>query len=239
MSAPSTTPADSAAALPPTWPAIPPLENGDRLSRAEFERRYVAMPNLKKAELIEGVVYMPSPVRFDRHGEQHLSLICWAGTYMAFTKGVRAADNASARLNEENEPQPDVSLFIESASDSMAHVDDEGYLAGSPDMLGEVASSSVSIDLGAKFRAYRAAGVREYIVWRVLDNALDWFVLRGTDYVRLVPGSDGILRSERLPGLWLDSAALLGGNLPRVLEVVHQGLQSPEHAQFVAKPRPA
>src|ERR1700722_15305371 len=100
---------------------IPPLETGDRLSRAEFERRYDAMPNLKKAELIEGVVYMPSPVRFDRHGEQHVSLICWAGTYVAYPKGVRAADNASARLNEENEPQPDVSLFIDSASDSRAH----------------------------------------------------------------------------------------------------------------------
>ncbi len=30
--------------------SIPPLENGDRLNRDEFEQRYEAMPSLKKAE---------------------------------------------------------------------------------------------------------------------------------------------------------------------------------------------
>ena len=50
---------------------IPPLENGDRLSLAEFERRYENMPSLKKAELIKGVVLMGSPVRFVQHGRPH------------------------------------------------------------------------------------------------------------------------------------------------------------------------
>ena len=237
MAAPPTIP--GSAALPEPNPAIPPLENGDRLTRAEFERRYDAMPHLKKAELIDGVVYMPSPVRFDRHAEQHGQLVTWAGYYVAFTPGVRSGDNASTRLNEQNEPQPDLAMFVDSATLSVAQVDSEGYLAGSPDLLGEVAASSVSIDLGAKFQAYRGAGVREYIVWRVLDKALDWYILRGSDYMLLEPGSDGILRSGVFPGLWLDRAAMLGGNLARVLEVLQQGLQSPEHAAFVAKIRPA
>jgi hypothetical protein len=236
MAASSTKPT---ARLPQPRPVIPPLENGDRLSRAEFERRYHAMPDLKNAELIGGVVHMPSPVRFDRHAEQHGWLVGWSFTYAAFTKGVRLGDNASTRLTEADEPQPDVALFADAASHSLARVDDEGYLAGSPDLLGEVAASSVSIDLGSKFEAYRAAGVREYIVWRVLDRALDWFVLRGDNYVPLLPGPDGILRSEVFPGLWLDSAALLQGDLPRVIEVLQLGLQSPEHSEFVVKLRPA
>ena len=45
---------------PPKQVRIPPLENGDRLTVAEFERRYEAMPELKKAELINGVVHIPS-----------------------------------------------------------------------------------------------------------------------------------------------------------------------------------
>jgi hypothetical protein len=44
---------------------IPPLENGDWLSRGEFERRFNAMPGLKRAELIEGVVHLPSPIAFN------------------------------------------------------------------------------------------------------------------------------------------------------------------------------
>lgn len=60
---------------------IPPLENGDRLSRAEFERRYQAMPQVKRAELIEGVVYMASPLRLKSHGEPHGDLIGWLWTF--------------------------------------------------------------------------------------------------------------------------------------------------------------
>src|SRR5262245_50632332 len=87
---------------------IPPLEAGDRLSRAEFERRYEAMPHLKKAELIEGVVYVPSPVGLHQHAEPHFELITWLGLYKWATAGVRGADNATTRLDLDNEPQPDV-----------------------------------------------------------------------------------------------------------------------------------
>src|SRR5712692_7821480 len=67
---------------------VPLLENGDVLTRVEFERRYEAMPHLKKAELIEGVVYVPSPVRHTFHGHPHTHLIGWLVHYEAATPGI-------------------------------------------------------------------------------------------------------------------------------------------------------
>jgi Putative restriction endonuclease len=192
------------------------------------------MPHLNKAELIDGVVHMPSPVRFDCHAEQHAWLVCWSATYVSLTPGVRVGDNASTRLNPRSEPQPDLALFVDAGNRAQARVDSEGYLAGAPDLVGEVSASSASIDLGSKLEVYRATGVHEYIVWRVLDGAVDWLVLRNNAYELLAAGGDGLLRSEALPGLWLDAKALLAGNLQRVLEALHLGIKSPEHAAFVA-----
>jgi len=221
----------------PTPVRIPPLENGDTLTRVEFERRYNAMPRVNKAELIEGVVYMPSPVRFDRHGSQHLGLNTWLGAYQAFTPGVRGADNATVRLDNDNEPQPDSFLLILPDHGGQVHISEDGYIEGSPELVGEVSASSASIDLNAKLRAYERNGVREYIVWRVFDEVIDWFVLRERHFVPLTPGVDGILRSEEFPGLWLDSAAFLRLDLATVLRVRQQGLDSPEHAAFVERLR--
>jgi Uma2 family endonuclease len=218
--------------------AIPPLENGDTLTRAEFERRYEAMPHLKKAELIEGVVYVPSPVRHSYHGHQHTHLISWLGYYEAHTPGVEASDNVTVRLDLDNEPQPDALLFIDPACGGHALIDADGYIEGAPELVAEVASSSASYDLHAKLRVYRRNGVREYIVWRVLDRELDWFVLRAGQYERLPLDTEGLYRSEIFPGLWLDPAALLRGDLATVLAVVQRGLASPEHAAFAARLRP-
>ncbi len=79
----------------PARAIIPPLEAGDHLTRREFERRYQAMPHIKKAELIEGVVYMPPPVRFGGHGEPHFMMIGWLFNYCAGTPGLRTGDNAT------------------------------------------------------------------------------------------------------------------------------------------------
>lgn len=212
---------------------IPPLENGDRLTRAEFERRYEAMPHLKKAELLKGIVYMPSPVRMNRHAEPQFRLITWLGWYELATPGLRGGDNATARLGPEDEPQPDALLMIPRELGGQAMVDADGYLSGAPELAAEVAASSVSYDLHIKFDVYREHGVREYIVWRVQDRAVDWYVLRGDRYERLPAGSDGILRSEVFPGLWLDPEALIARDGPRLIAVLQEGLASPEHAAFV------
>src|SRR5712692_1524440 len=111
----------------PATATIPPLENGDRLTRAEFERRYDAMPHLKKAELLEGVVYVPPPVSFDEHGGPHFDLITWLGLYRIATPGVRGGDNASLRLDLDNEPQPDAFLLVLPTHGGQARLSKDGY----------------------------------------------------------------------------------------------------------------
>ena len=189
--------------------AIPPLKEGDRLTRDEFERRYDAMSNLRKAELIEEVVHVPSPVRQRRHSAPHFSLIGWLFNYRARTPGLEGGDNPSVRLDLGSIPQPDCLLFISPEYGGQAKIDEDDYLNGGPDLVAEVAASSASYDVSDKLDVYQRHGVREYIVWRVLDREIDWFVLRQGRFEKLSPGHDGILRSAIFPGLWLDPDALL------------------------------
>jgi Uma2 family endonuclease len=210
--------------------AIPPLENGDRLSRAEFERRYQAMPHIKKAELIEGVAYMASPLRIRSHGEPHGDLIGWLWNYKAATPSVVLGIEPTVRLDRDNEPQPDAVLFVPGRQ---ATIDADDYIAGAPELVIEVAASSVAIDLSDKKRAYRRNGVQEYIVWRTLENQLDWFILEADDYQSLPIDSQGILRSLIFPGLWLAREALVSGDLATVLSVLQAGLNTSEHQEFV------
>ncbi|MBW4523203.1 MAG: Uma2 family endonuclease [Scytolyngbya sp. HA4215-MV1] len=211
---------------------IPPLESGDRLSRAEFERRYHAMPHLKKAELIEGVVYVASPLRAQAHGSPHAHIICWLATYEAASPGVRCYDNPTVRLDGDNEPQPDAVLRLEQNGRSSISEDD--YIEGSPELIVEVTASSASYDLHDKLRVYRRNGVQEYVVWRTYSQQIDWFYLQDGEYQSLTDGEQGIFCSRQFPGLWLASEALLSGNLGEVLRVLGQGIDSPEHEGFVA-----
>ena len=213
---------------------IAELRAGDRLTRAEFERRYEAMPHVKKAELIEGVVYMPSPVSAEDHGEPHFDFITWLGVYRAHTPGVRGGDNSSLRLDLDNEPQPDGYLRLLPQCGGQAKVV-QGYLEGAPELIAEVAASSASYDLHDKWNAYRRNGVREYISWRVWDQAVDWLVLSEGRYVPLPRAANGIYKSQVFPGLWLDPAAVTSGDAAKVLHVLQHGLNSAEHADFVQR----
>jgi Uma2 family endonuclease len=215
----------------------PPLENGDRLTRPEFERRYEAMPRLKKAELIDGVVYVPSPVRSEQHGEPDSDLGAWLAVYRAATPGTRSASNTTVRLDLDTEVQPDVLLRLEQGGRSRLGAD--GYVEGAPELVVEIAASSASYDLHDKLRVYRRNGVQEYVVWRVLDGELDWFVLREGTYHRLESDPAGIVRSTLFPGLWLAVPALLARDLAAVLATLQAGLTSPEHAAFLERLRAA
>ena len=175
---------------------------------------------------------MPSPVSHI-HANSHATLIGWLVCFQAGTPGVHVSDNGTVRLDLDNEPQPDAALFIDPARGGQARLSQDGYIEGPPELIAEVAASNVSIDLHAKFNVYRRNGVREYLVWRVRERAIDWFVLRGSQYERLEPDPQGLLRSQVFPGLWLDPTRLLAGELARVLQVLQQGLSSPEHAAFV------
>ena len=171
---------------------------------------------------------MPSPVSTEGHVSPQADPATVLRLYRAYTPGVQVADNATVRLDSDNEPQPDVSLRIVDERVGRSRLED-GYIIGALELVAEVAASSASYDLHDKMHALRRNGVREYLVWRVLDSAIDWFVLCGGAYRRL-PLVDGQYRSEGFPGLWLEPAALLAPDLPRVLEVLQAGLASDEHA---------
>jgi Uma2 family endonuclease len=212
---------------------VPPLEPGDRLTRAEFERRWEAMPNLKRAELIEGVVYMAAAVRYRQHGRPNRWVTRLLVTYEGRTPGVAGADNVSIRMDLDNMPQPDSLLFIEPPHSRLIAIGDDGHLVGAPELIVEIASSSASYDLGAKLHAYRRNGVPEYVVWRVLDGEFDWFVLHEGEFRRQVIEDEGIVRSTQFPGLWLDTRALLDDKIADAFETLERGLKTPEHAAFI------
>lgn len=212
-----------------------PLFAGDRLARAEFERRYHAHPEIKKAELIEGVVYMPSPVMYQRHGAPHLHLGGWVSTYVAATPGVQGADNATVRLDNQNEPQPDLLLRLGRAMGGRSFIGPDDYVEGAPELIIEIAATSASYDMHDKKLVYARNGVREYLVALTYEQRVVWFVLHEGEYEELQAGADGILRSEVFPGLWLQPSALWAENLATLLAVVQQGLASEEHCDFVAR----
>jgi Uma2 family endonuclease len=193
------------------------LESGDRLTREEFHRRYLERPDIKKAELVEGVVYVASPVRYDRHAQPHFMIVGWLAGYVGLHPSVLpGGDNATVYLDGINEVQPDAFLWRPDEPGGPRQTED-GYIVGPPQLVVEVAASSVSYDLHDKLEAYRRNGVREYVVWRVLDGAIDWLRLAEGAYVRIEPDAEGIVESEQFPGLRLDMPRMLAGDLPAVL----------------------
>ncbi|MGL4555033.1 MAG: Uma2 family endonuclease [Gemmataceae bacterium] len=222
-------------------PRIPRLCNGDRLNADEFLRRYEAMPGVK-AQLIGGIVYitsplaeedvcMASPLRAEHHGDPHAEVMGWLWLYKSATPGVQPSVAATVRLADESVSEPDASLRVVRGGRTRV---EGGYIVGGPELAVEIAASSVNIDRNAKLEDYRANGVQEYFIWRFADGEIDWFRLDGGRYEPLA-ADGGVLKSAVFPGLWLDPAALLGGDTARVEAVLRQGLATPEHAAFVAR----
>jgi Uma2 family endonuclease len=200
--------------------AMPRLETGDRLTRAEFHRRYEARPDIRRAELIDGVVYVASPTRFDQHDELTSWMVSWAAAYAARHPDVRSGNSASLFLGENDEVQPDAFLFLSGSSRAGARPNEEGCIEGAPQLVVEVAASSAYYDLHTKLGLYRRSGVLEYVVWRVLDDAIDWFRLQDGEYVRVEPDENGMLESAIFPGLRLPVAAMIAGDMTSVFEAL-------------------
>ncbi len=137
---------------------FPPLESGDRLTSAEFESRYEVMPDCKKAELIEGAVYLGSPVSIGQHGSPHSMLIWWLVTYQVATPGTQVGDNNTVRLDVDNEPQPDAFLRVLPEYGGQSRTSEDGYMGGTPELIAEVAATSASIDLHEKVKALDGVG---------------------------------------------------------------------------------
>jgi Uma2 family endonuclease len=213
-------------------PSLPPLENGDRLTQAEFHRRYQAYPDDVKFELIGGIVYMASPV-LRLHGTYHLQLGLAFGHYASRTAGVEAGDNATTILGEESEPQPDLTLRLLREYGGRSRLNARQYVVGPPELLAEVAHSTVAIDMHQKRIDYQLAGVLEYLVLCLEEQEIYWFHFKSRRSI--MPDARGIYRSRVFPGLWIDGPALLARDSARLIEVVQQGLVSPEHARFVKR----
>jgi Uma2 family endonuclease len=190
------------------------LESGDRLTQAEFHRRYLASTRIKRAELVEGVVYVTGRVTA-MHGEAHAAAIGWLGNYWSRHPDLHLMTAGTVILDVDNEVQPDAFLWREEPGGP--HLNADGYVQGAPQLVVEAALSSASYDLHDKLRAYERNGVREYVVWRVADGAIDWFRLGEGAYERVEPDAAGLIESTTFPGLRLHVAKMLGGDLAGVL----------------------
>jgi len=198
---------------------ISPLRAGDCLTRDEFERRYEAS-DVSLAELIDGIVYMPSPATH-RHADPHTLMILWVRHYAAYTDHVEALAKATVRLDYDNEIQPDV--LVRRTEQGTSHIDEDDYVSGPPELIAEIAYSSASYDLHQKKDVCRRHGVREYLVWTVEDNVFSWFVLEEGRYGEI---SSDVTESVTFPGLVLDRAALLRGDDRQVLATLQEGLDA-------------
>jgi Uma2 family endonuclease len=218
---------------PAAFVSSPPLLEGDSLTSEEFLRRWEEIPDLKYAELIDGIVYMPSPVSLG-HQDFQLFLGAWLSFYALATPGCRPGSEGTWLMGENQVPQPDIALRILPEYGGQSRV--EGlYAAGAPELIVEVAVSSWSRDFGAKKRLYERAGVREYVIAVPRTRELVGFLLTPGGFRPLETDSDGVLRCGYFPGLWLDMKALWDLDLARMNAVLQQGLATPEHADFAAQ----
>ncbi len=214
----------------PTSPVVarlPQLRPGDHLGLAEFDRRYARAPETWIAELIEGVVYMPSPVT-DLHSLPHADLGMWASVYAHHTPGVVALSNQSVRPGGDNEVQPDV--LLRRVSGGTSRRTEDGYIEGPPELVCEVSYTSASYDLHVKKALYERVGVHEYLVWRVEDEAIDWWALENGRYAPIAAMEDGVIESRVCPGLRLNVTAMLGRDGLSVLATLNAGIAAREAA---------
>jgi Uma2 family endonuclease len=212
---------------------LPPLVAGQRLDRATFHERYEAMPPGTKAELVGGVVYMPSPLGYE-HGERDQELGYWLGHYKARTRGVRAAHNATTQFDDYGEPQPDIQLRIPEELHGQSRIIG-GYVVGPPELIVEVSKTTRKYDLVDKKADYERAGVAEYLFVGLDPQEVRWFVRRGRRFEEMPPDAEGVYRSTVFPGLWLDCRAFFADDTEALIATLERGLATPEHAAFVAR----
>ena len=201
-------------------PAVetPPLCNGDNLTREEFERLWDLHPEIKHAELINGIVHLELSVS-PEHATKHVVAVCWLGTYWAGRPGMEAGDNGTVRFADGNDMQPDAVLRRTEGAGGRSFRSKVG-IEGPPELAFEVSYTSASYDLHQKFDVYERNGVGEYIVWQLHENRLDWFVLRNGRYERHLPDGNGVIESVQFPGLRLNVPMLLAGDLAGVLRTL-------------------
>src|SRR5713226_7901934 len=216
--------------LPQRTRPVPPLYIGDRLTQEEFHRRYEAYDGDEKWELIGGIVYMASPQRV-HHSKYEPKLSTILCLYEEATPGVEVLSNATSILSEQSEPQPDLAMRIMPDCGGQSRTNKKGYVVGAPELVAEIAHSSVAIDMGRKKDDYEQSGVQEYVVLCIEEEELHWFHFKSKS--RIIPDAKGVYRSRVFPGLWIHGPSLLARRLSPLLKVLKHGLASPEHAALV------
>ena len=148
------------------------------------------------------------------HATKHITISTWVGTYILRYPECEALDNGTVRLGADSDPQPDIMLrkISGGSSEEVGKV-----IEGPPEFVFEVAASSAVFDLHEKKELYREFGVREYVVWQLFENRLDWFRLENGEYVTVAPDENGIIESVTFPGLKLAVAKLLDGDAAGVI----------------------
>ena len=210
---------------------LPPLVAGQRLDQVTFHERYEAMPPGTRAELIDGVVFMPSPLG-PEHGRAHFPAVVWLSYYEENTPGVEGLDNTSTALGPKSEPQPDAQLRILPECRGRT-VTDRRFVRGVPELIVEISHTTRYTDLGPKLDDYERAGVLEYVVRALEPDEVLWHVLEHGRLVLKPPDEDGLYRSRVFPGLWLDPGALLARDTRRLRDVLDLGMATPDHKTFV------
>lgn len=181
------------------------------------------MPEVRKAQLIEGIVHMPSPVRADLHAEADGLLHGWLFHYALQSPDVKFYPNTTLVLDADNTLQPDAILCAPPRRGGRVWLNDKGYLCGAPELVCEVAASSAAVDLHDKFRAYRRDGIAEYLVWIVREKRIRWFALEEQEYVEMTAAS-GLLKSRSFPGLVLDTKAAARMDRAKIIATLEKHL---------------
>jgi Uma2 family endonuclease len=210
-------------------PTLPELKAGDNLTREDFVERCEGKSELKIAELIGGIVYMPSPLSAE-HAETDSDVQLWLGNYAVGTPGCKAGVNATWYMLADA-PQPDAHLrIVEEYGGSSRLVGN--FLHGAPELAAEICMTSAAYDLHQKLELYQVAGVREYVAFLLHEREVRWHRLKDGNYKILAVPEDGILKSEVFPGLWLDVQAFLSGDMKQVLQTLSEGMAAPHYKQF-------
>jgi Uma2 family endonuclease len=177
---------------------------------------------------------MPSPVHLEKHSKPHSRIILFLGSYVAVTPGTDFGDNATVRLDLDNEVQPDAFLRIHEENGGQSRPGEDDYLEGAPEMVVEVAASSAAYDLYEKLRVYRRNGVQEYLVLLALEEETRWYRLVEGEYVLMEPNNEGVIKSQIFPGLHFHSERFWNDDLPGLLRVLESGLTTVEDEAFTA-----
>jgi hypothetical protein len=213
----------------------PPLADGQLVSLEEFEQRFDATPDLKHAELLDGVAYLRHDGRAFA-GSCRAALIGWLGVYSASTRFLLPGAHGHVALDDRNELQPDAILAVRPEAGGTVVLDATGVVRSAPDFAADVFTTTNATLLPKRIAAHERGGTLEYLVWYAEHKCVDWLVRERGEFVAMNPDpADGLLKSVAFPGLWLDATALLNGDLDTVLAALQRGLASAEHKAFVSQ----